>query len=112
MSIINDNTVYTYHHYSGYYSHECIKEKGIDNLKDSGLYYEPFIHTHFNLAYSNIFIVNNHVIKDIFITLKNPPIDKDGSCFYERNFGLYFIIKNINTIDLSNYIIKEHGGRI
>jgi hypothetical protein len=112
MSIINDNTVYTCHHYSGYYSHECIKEKGIDNLKDSGLYYEPFIDTHFNLAYGNIFIVNNDVIKDIFITLKNPPIDKDGSCFYERNFGLYFIIKNINTIDLSNYIIKEHGGRI
>jgi len=111
LSIINDKTVYTYHHYTGYYSHECIKEKGIDNLKNSGLEYIGIVDTHFNLAYSNLFIVNNTIMKDIFITLKNPPIDKDGSCFYERNFGLYFIIKNINTIDLSRYVHKYSGKR-
>ena len=50
-------------------------------------------------------------MKDIFVTLTIPLIDKDGSCFYERNFGLYFIIKNIHTIDLQNYVTKYNGQR-
>jgi hypothetical protein len=70
------------------------------------------IETHFSLEYGSFFIVNNLCIKDIFETFKMPPIDKDGSCNYERLFGLYFIIKNINTLDVSNYFIKYNGGRL
>ena len=63
------------------------------------------------LAFGCIFIVNNNIMKDIFNTFKIPPIDKDGSCFYERNFGLYFIIKNIDTVDLKDHLTKISGGR-
>jgi hypothetical protein len=111
LSVINNNTAYTCHHFSGYYSHLRIKQKGIDNLINSGLNYADIINTHFNLAWGSLFIVNKDVMVDIFRTLKNPPVDKDGSCFYERNFGLYFIIKNINTLDFTNNIIKINGNR-
>lgn len=49
-------------------------------------------------------------MKNIFETFKNPPIDKEGSCAYERNLGLYFILNNIKTHNLYNYgysIINE-----
>ena len=98
-----------YHDYSGYDSHLDIKDKGIDNIKNTGLDYSDLIHTKFNLAQHSIFIVNNKVMKDIFKTLNKPPVDKDGSCFYERNFGLYFIIKDIKTIDLQKYVTKYNG---
>jgi hypothetical protein len=45
-------------------------------------------------------------------TLQIPPIDKTESCFYERNFGLYFILKNIITHNMYDFFMKEHGGRI
>ncbi len=45
-------------------------------------------------------------------TLQIPPIDKTGSCFYERNFGLFFILKNIITHNMYDFFMKEHGGRI
>ena len=51
-------------------------------------------------------------MKNIFDTLQIPPTNKEGSRFYERNFGLYFRIKRINTIDLNNYIIKCNGKRL
>jgi hypothetical protein len=114
LEMINDRRVYTCHHiegYSGYNSHLTIKAKGIENLTNSGLNYESIIHTDFTLALYSIFIVSNTIMKDIFKTLQNPPIDKDGSCFYERNFGLYFILKNINTLDMNNYITKIAGKR-
>ena len=111
LNAINDKNVYTYHEYSGYDSHLNIKEKGIDNIKNTRLEYSDLIDTKFNLAQHSIFIVNNKVMKDIFKTLNVPPVDKDGSCFYERNFGLYFIIKGINTIDFKKYLTKHNGGR-
>lgn len=111
LNVVNDKNVYTYHDDSGYESHLEIKEKGIDNIKDTGLDYSNIIHTRFNFAQHSIFIVNNKVIKDIFKTLNKPPVDKDGSCFYERNFGLYFIIKDINTINLKEYVTKYNGKR-
>ena len=111
LSAVNDTNVYTYHEYSGYNSHLEIKDKGIDNIKNTGLDYAGLIDTNFKLAQHSIFIVNNRVMKDIFKTLDKPPIDKDGSCFYERNFGLYFIIKGINTINLKQYVTKHNGKR-
>lgn len=111
LNAVNDKNVYTYHDYSGYHSHLNIKEKGIDNIKNTGLEYSHLIDTKFNLAQHSIFIVNNKVMKDIFKTLNKPPVDKDGSCFYERNFGLYFIIKHIHTINLKKYVTKHNGKR-
>lgn len=111
LSVINDTTVFTWHNHSGYFSDITLKHEGILYLKDTNLYYNYLIDTYFNLAYGNIFIVNNNIIKDIFNTFNIPSINKEGSRIYERNFGLYFIIKNINTIDLSSYLIKYHGNR-
>uniref|UniRef100_A0A6C0KXX2 Glycosyltransferase 2-like domain-containing protein n=1 Tax=viral metagenome TaxID=1070528 RepID=A0A6C0KXX2_9ZZZZ len=111
LSIINDNTVYTAHRFSGYNEHIGIKEEGIQFLKDSGLNYESIIDTDFNLAWGSMFIVNNYIITDIFKTLQIEPINKNGSCIYERNFGIYFIIKEINTINFFDYFIKFHSGR-
>ena len=76
-----------------------IKYDGIENLKQSSLIWEPLIDTYFTLAQHSSFIVTNNIIKDIFNNLRIPPINKRGSCFYERNFGLYFINKFIQTID-------------
>jgi hypothetical protein len=111
LDIINNNTVYTFHHNTGYYSHPEIKEEGKKLLENSGLDFESLIDTNFTLAQHSIFIVNNYIMKDIFMTLINPPINKAGSCIYERNFGLYFLIKKINTIDLIKYMDKIHGKR-
>lgn len=111
ISVINDKNVYTWHNNSGYYSHPSIKQMGIDNLKTAGLNYEPFIDSGFALSFGCIFIVNYNTIKNIFETFRVPPINKDGSCMYERNFGLYFIINNITTMDLSGYLDKIYGQR-
>ena len=108
---IDDTIAYTFHHHSGYNSHISIKEKGIENIKDSGLNYLPLIDTNFNLAQHSCFIVNNTIIKNIFKHLNIPPIDKTGSCFYERNLGIYFLDKNIQTINLYECMHKNNGGR-
>jgi len=111
LSVVNDRTAYIFYNESGYESHMSIKEKGIDNLKKGTLDYEPLIDTHFNLAQHSAFIVNRKTLGDIFISLPEPPVDKDGSCFYERNFGLYFIIKGYTTLNLYDYMFKLSGGR-
>ena len=113
LNKLDDNkTAYTFHHYSGYYNHLSIKEKGIENLKDTGLNYHSIIDTHFNLAQHSSFIVKNTIMKDIFTHLTIPPIDKDGCCFYERNFGIYFLDKDIKTINLHDFMHKINGGRM
>lgn len=57
------------------------------------------------------FIVTNNTIKNIFDILINPPKNKQESCSYERVFGLYFIIKEIKTTNIKNYVNKFNGGR-
>jgi len=109
---IDDTNAYTFHCHSGYNWHLCIKELGIENLKGSGLDYEKIIDTNFNLAQHSSFIVNNKIMKDIFKYLTIPPTNKYGSCFYERNFGIYFINKCIHTINLYDYMRKVHNNRI
>lgn len=111
LDILDDKTAYTFHHHSGYNLHTSIKELGIENLKNSNLNYMPIIDTDFNLAQHSSFIVNKQIFQDIFRHLTIPPIDKNGSCFYERNFGIYFLDKDINTIDLYNFMSKIHGCR-
>jgi hypothetical protein len=111
LDILNDKTAYTFHNHSGYNAHLPIKNLGIENLKDSNLNYLPIIDTNFNLATHSSFIVNNKILQDIFRHLTIPPVDKNGSCFYERNFGIYFLDKGINTIDLHSFMTKTHGNR-
>ena len=112
LSILDDKKAYIFNNDSGYNSHISIKNDGIENLKESGLNYIDIIDTNFNLAQHSSFIVNNKIMNDIFTTLTIPPINKNGSCFYERNFGIYFIIKEIKTFDLYDYMNKIHGLRI
>jgi len=111
-NIIGNNNVYAFHHHSGFNSHLSIKQLGIHVLDKSDLDYKSIIDTDFNLAQHSSFIVNNHVMKDIFKTLVNPPNNKDGSCCYERLFGIYFILKNIQMHNLYDYFTKIHGQRV
>jgi hypothetical protein len=90
LDILDNKTAYTFHHHSGYHLEKSIKDIGIENLKNSKLNYKAIIDTKFNLAQHNSFIVNRHIFQDIFKHLTIAPIDKLGSRFYERNFGIYF----------------------
>jgi len=110
LDIIDNNNTYILYHFSGFYCHPEIKEKAKPFL--TSLDYTELIDTPFTLASHSSFIVSNDVMKDIFDTLKQPPIDKDGSCIYERCFSLYFILKNIKTHNLYEYASKIHGGRM
>jgi hypothetical protein len=110
---LTDTTAYTYHDNGGYITHQSIKQKGIDALRDSGLEYTHIVDTAFTLAQHSIFGVTRTTMKDIFETLHNNiPIDKDGSCYTERNLGIYFICKQMQTIALNNHMIKIHGKRV
>jgi hypothetical protein len=111
LNVVDDLNAYTYFHDSGYNSHLSIKKEGIDIMMNSKLNCDHIVHTNFRLAQHNILIVNNTVMKDMFTTLQFPPVDKNGSCIYERIFGLYFISKNINTINLAKHIDKINGHR-
>ena len=102
--------MYSIYHLSGFNSFNIPgKNLGISLLQNTNLEYENIINTNFNLACHNTFICTNSVLKDIFNTLINPPIDKKGCCSYERLFGLYFILKNINTINLNPFVQKTRG---
>jgi hypothetical protein len=111
LNVVNDTTAYTFHNASGYIYHPCIKADGIENLKGCGLNYMPIIDDSFMLAQHNSFIVNKTILKDIFKHLTHPPINKEGSCFYERNFGIYFLDKSIHTINLYEFMDKFSGNR-
>jgi hypothetical protein len=113
LSVVDDRTAYTFHNMSGYYWHKSIQEKGIENLEKGTLVnYKDIIDTPFNLAQHSAFIVNRKTLGDIFICLPEPPVDKDGACFYERNYGLYFIIKGFTTLNLYEHMNKIHCKRI
>lgn len=112
LSKITDNTAFTFHHNSGFYSDPSLKNKlSGELLKNVNLEYSGIIDISFTLATHNLFIVTNYTIKDIFETLINPPQNKRGSKCYERLFGLYFIIKNYETINISKKIHKINGKR-
>lgn len=111
LTPIDNTTVYTFHHCSGFYHHMEIKPLGLSILNRGPLDYQPYVDYPFNLAQHCSFIVNNSIIKNMFSELKVPPVNKEGSCCYERIFGIYFLSKNIHTIDLYNYMNKIHGDR-
>ena len=112
LSIVNGLTAYTFHNYSGFTSHVSLKPHALNYLKDSGVEYASLFDKTFTLAQHSMFIVTNSVIKDIFRTYTVPAIDKDGSCCYERLFGLYFLHNKINTIDCSMAMTKYNGRRV
>jgi len=99
------------HDNSGYHAHPNIKPMGIEYLESTNLNYESIINDRFTLAFGCMFVVTNSIMNDIFKTLTIPPINKDGSCVYERTFGLYFILKNINTVNIRESIHKNYGKR-
>ena len=113
LDVVNDEYSYTFDKYNtGYFHDPALKEEGMKFMEDSGLDYKDEINAWFPLAQHSSFIVSNSVIKDIFLTLKHPPTNKAGSCIYERNFGLYFVLKkNKKTINLYDYMDKIHGNR-
>jgi hypothetical protein len=112
ISIVSDSTAYIFYNKSGFCNHTTIQERAIDYLEKGTLDYKPVINTYFNLAQHSSFIVNRKTLADIFVELPEPPVDKEGSCIYERNFGLYFIIKGFTTMNLYENMSKMHLGRL
>tara|TARA_Y200000002_G_C22652603_1_gene652044 strand:- start:129 stop:737 length:609 start_codon:yes stop_codon:yes gene_type:complete len=108
ISIVNENKVYTAWHLSGFYSHYGLKNSKIRNriLKNVNLDVEPIINSAFCLAQHNTFIIDRKCLGLLFETLINPPIKKEDTNFYERLYGMFFILKNIETVNLHPYIIK------
>jgi hypothetical protein len=112
ISKIDDKTVFTYTGIpSGFYHHSNIKSLGKTLLNNTDLEYKELINKRFTLTTHCSFICSNYTIKNIFETLINPPVNKVGSCCYERLFGLYFIIKNYKNINISRKVIKIHQKR-
>jgi hypothetical protein len=112
LSVVNEMTAYIYYDQSGYQSHLSIKEKGKNFLKHDQIIFDKIINERFTLATHCFLIVTKNVMIDIFKTLTIPPQDKDGSCIYERNFGIYFILKEMKTINVSDKIRKIHNMRM
>jgi hypothetical protein len=57
------------------------------------------------------YTVNKNILENMFNNLTKPPTDKLGSCFYERNFGIYFLDKNI-TCAKQTYICQSNSNEV
>ena len=110
LHMITNGRVGIAFHKSGFNSHKSLINsnnfhrlmKNIDiNAKNIML-----CNTNFCIAQHNIFVITKLDLQDLFKTLKNPPIIKLDSNFYERLFGMYFISKQIKTIDIQPNIKK------
>ena len=120
ISQINDDTSFIYYNNTGFdqfgpewkYINNYINKFFYNFDKDFINTYKHIDFTKFTLAQHSSFIVTNSNIKNIFNTFTLPPTEKIHSCLYERLFGLYFIINNIKTIDISYCVKKYHGNRI
>ena len=112
ISLIKENEVFSIFHKSGFFSHPCIKNrKNLERfLKNTNLDVKGIIDTRFILSQHNTFIISKRNLDIMYETLKNPPICKLDTNFYERLYGLYFIIKKIKTINLEPYVKKIPRG--
>ena len=110
LSMINDNNAYTYHVDSGFDLE--LRETCTELLEGCELDWKQFVGRNFCLATHSSFIVTRPRMHDIFQTLKKPPVNKYGCCSYERIFGVYFILKKIETFDMSGSLKKIHGNRL
>ena len=112
ISLIKENEVFSIFHKSGFYYHSDIKNGEMRErlLKNTNLDVKDIIDTPFCLAQHNTFIVYKKNLDIMYETLINPSICKLDTNFYERLYGLFFIIKKIKTIDLEPYIKKIPRG--
>lgn len=108
LNVLDDTNAYTFHNHSGYNYDMNVKNLGIDILKDSNLNYISIIDTNFNLAQHCSFIVNKNILENLFNHCTIPPINKEGSRTYERIFGIYFLDKGINTVNLYNFMHRNN----
>ena len=108
---VNDVTAYSFHCNVGYLNFEHAKEYSRGCLELGELSCR-LVDTFFTIATHNSFVVSRNTLEDMFRCLIVPPETKFGSCSYERLFGIYFLEKNIYTIDMAPYVNKNHGGRL
>jgi hypothetical protein len=109
---IRKNRTYTFIDYSGYESDPTIKQKGWEYLKSCNIHIDSSLHdSQFAIACHCSFIVHRNIMNDFFRVFTIPPTDKEGSRCFERLFGLYFIIHNLQTIPLNSFVKKIHGER-
>jgi len=109
LSLVDSKHAYTFHVDSGFDLE--LRDVCRELLAPSGLEYEQYFGRNFCIATHSIFIVRNQTIADLLQTLPIPPTTKFGSNSTERIFGLYFILRGIETMDMSPFIHKIHGSR-
>ena len=111
LNIINDYNCYLLEGAEGFKYHLSIINTAAELLKNCDPKYKDRLNTSFALATYCTFIVSNKNMENIFKTLIHPPINKDGSCCYERLFGLYFVLNNIKIINFVKNVSKHHRFR-
>lgn len=118
LDLVSDSVAYIFRHHSGFLlDHQSIPF-AMKVLKNSPFTYPDYANDpdpsvrKFPMNHHCSFITTNHNMKDIFETLTIPPRNKLNSRSYERLFGLYFIFRNIKTINLREHKVQKiHGKR-
>jgi len=108
---VNSGYAFIWQYYDGFNNMLNGKEIAFTFLELAGFNYKATIDTSFSMATHCSFITTNETMEDIFYLYPLAPENKEGSCLYERLFGLYFLFKNIPTKNLAIYCSKIHGLR-
>lgn len=111
---LNENDVYLILNNTGFNNHKNIKDVAI-SLIDNTIYEKymtQIINDNFVIAENCSFILTNDTLKNIINTMPKLPIDKNGSCSYERIFGIYFLFHKMNIIDMKLFFNKIFRRRL
>tara|TARA_B100001175_G_scaffold248677_1_gene215557 strand:- start:13431 stop:15992 length:2562 start_codon:yes stop_codon:yes gene_type:complete len=111
LKLIKNNCTYTFGQFSGFRLHKSIRtgdsyDRLMKNINLDMGHIRNIIDSNFNIARHNMFIITKSDLHDLFETLTNPPIKGVDTNFYERLFGMYFIVKKIKTINIKDNISK------
>lgn len=112
---VTNNQAFIFRHHSGFLlDHKCIRF-AMKVLSKSPFEYPDYAASDdvckFPFAQHCSFITTKQNMEDIFKSLTIPPKTKLNSRSYERLFGLYFIFRNINTINLREEGVKKYHGK-
>ncbi len=111
LDIIDDNTGYIIKNNTGFIYHIEIKPYALELIKNTKYINYVDINDNFNMAQHSSFIVSNNRLKHLLSSLPNLSTLKIGSNSYERILGIYFLMENIKTIDITNKITKYNLNR-
>lgn len=103
FSTLDNNSVFYIPHHSGFKSFTYIDSVSIakEYLKNTNFNFDDFLGAKFPIAMYNFYAAPCNIVEDIFCSFNCLPIDKNGSCLYERLLGMYFLWKKYSMTDLT-----------